>query len=122
MKFTKDHEIVSIENGVALVGITSYAVKELGDLVYIELPEVGKKLKKQEVLAVVESVKAAAEVYAPLSGEVVEINSNLSSDIEQLKQPLDNGGWIAKLRLSDDKELAALLDQAAYDDFLKGLS
>lgn len=119
MKYTKDHEILQIDNGIAAIGITSFAVKELGDLVYIELPEVGKKLKKSEVMAVIESVKAAAEVYAPVSGQVVEVNTKLSQDIEGIKLPVDAGGWIAKVQMSDTAEEKSLLDQSAYESYLQ---
>lgn len=119
MKYTKDHEILQIDNGIAAIGITSFAVKELGDLVFIELPEVGKKIKKSEVLAVIESVKAAAEVYAPVSGQVVEVNSKLSQDVEGIKLPVDAGGWIAKVQMSDTAEEKALMDLSAYESYLQ---
>lgn len=119
MKFTSEHEWLKIEDGnVAVIGITAYAQDALGDLVYVELPDVGRKLAKGEDFAVVESVKTAAEVYSPVAGEIVAINDNLSDDPELIKKSLDDG-WIAKIRMDNPGELEGLMDQAAYDDFLK---
>lgn len=119
MKFTKDHEWVKIENGdIAVIGITDYAQNALGDLVYVELPKMGRQVKKGEHFAVVESVKTAAEVYTPVTGEVVGINDNLSGDPELLKKSIEEG-WIAKIKMNNPDEVSAMLDQAAYDDFLK---
>ena len=118
LKYTAEHEWVQVEGGnVAVIGITAYAQDALGDLVYIELPEVGRKVKKGQDFAVVESVKTAAEVYSPVSGEVVAVNENLSTDPELIKKSIE-AGWIAKIRIDDPKELASLMDKAAYDDFL----
>lgn len=119
MKFTKDHEWLKIEDGdVAVIGITDYAQNALGDLVYVELPKMGRQVKKGEHFAVVESVKTAAEVYTPVTGEVVSINDNLSGDPELLKKSIEEG-WIAKIKMNNPEEVSAMLDQAAYDDFLK---
>lgn len=119
MKFTKDHEWLKIENGdVAVIGITDYAQNALGDLVYVELPKMGRQVKKGEHFAVVESVKTAAEVYTPVTGEVVSINDNLSGDPELLKKSIEEG-WIAKIKMNNPEEVSAMLDKAAYDDFLK---
>lgn len=120
MKFTKDHEWLKIEGDVAVIGITDYAQNALGDLVYVELPKMGRQVKKGEHFAVVESVKTAAEVYTPVTGEVVAINDNLSGDPELLKKGLDEG-WIAKIKMSSADEMAGLMDQAAYDAFVKTL-
>lgn len=119
MKYTKDHEWLKIESGdVAVIGITDYAQNALGDLVFVELPKLGRQVKKGEHFAVVESVKTAAEVYTPVSGEVVAINDNLSGDPELLKKSIDEG-WIAKIKISNSAELGGLMDKASYDDFLK---
>jgi glycine cleavage system H protein len=119
LKYTSEHEWLKIEGGTtAVIGITEYAQDALGDLVYVELPQVGKKVKKGEDFAVVESVKTAAEVYSPVSGEVVAINDNLSGNPELIKKSLDEG-WIAKIKMTDPAEIKGLMDRAAYDEFLK---
>lgn len=118
IKYTKDHEWVKLDGETtAIIGITDYAQHALGDLVFIELPKVGAIYKKGAHFAVVESVKTAAEVYTPLSGEVIEVNKGLETDYDLLKSPTD--GWIAKFKLTDAAELAALMDEAAYKDYLK---
>ncbi|OFW87442.1 MAG: glycine cleavage system protein H [Alphaproteobacteria bacterium RIFCSPHIGHO2_02_FULL_46_13] len=118
MKYTRDHEWVKLEgNDVAVVGITDYAQHALGDLVFIELPKMGATFKKGAHFAVVESVKTAAEVYTPVSGDVIEVNTALESDYDLLKSETD--GWIAKFKITDAGELAALMDEAAYKDYLK---
>lgn len=119
MKFTKDHEWVKIEgDNVAVIGITDYAQNALGDLVYVELPKPGRQVKKGEHFAVVESVKTAAEVYTPVTGEVIGVNDALSADPELLKKSIEEG-WIAKIKMNNPDEVSGMLDQAAYDDFLK---
>lgn len=121
LKYTQEHEWLKIEDGnVAVLGITPYAQDALGDLVFVELPELGRKLTKGEHFAVVESVKTAAEVYTPVAGEVVAINDNLSGDPELIKKSLEEG-WIAKIKLSDPAELEGLMDRAAYDKFTASL-
>jgi glycine cleavage system H protein len=121
LKYTQEHEWIKIEDGnVAVLGITAYAQDALGDLVFVELPEVGRKLTKGEHFAVVESVKTAAEVYTPVAGEIVAINDNLSSDPELIKKSLDDG-WIAKIKLENPSELDGLMDRAAYDKFTASL-
>ena len=118
VKYTKDHEWVKLEGAdIAVVGITDYAQHALGDLVFIELPKVGAVFQKGAHFAVVESVKTAAEVYTPISGEVVEVNSALENDYDLLKSATD--GWIAKFKITDAAELAALMDEATYQDYLK---
>jgi len=116
LKFTAEHEWIKMEDDVAVIGITAYAQDALGDLVYVELPEIGRKLNKGDDFAVVESVKTAAEVYTPVTGEIVAVNDNLSGDPELIKKSLEEG-WIAKIRIEDASQLAELMDQAAYDDF-----
>lgn len=118
IKFTRDHEWVKMESGdVAVVGITEYAQHALGDLVFIELPKMGATYKKGANFAVVESVKTAAEVYTPVTGEVVAVNSALESDYDLLKS--DTDGWIAKFKITDAAELSSLMDKATYDAYLK---
>ncbi len=121
LKFTKDHEWLKIEgDDTAVLGITDYAQNALGDLVYVELPSIGKNVKKGEHFAVVESVKTAAEVYTPVTGEVVAVNDDLSTDPELIKKSLEEG-WIAKIKMTNADEMAGLMDQAAYDAFVKTL-
>jgi len=121
MRFTKDHEWVELNGEVATVGITAYAADQLGDVVFVETPEVGKSLKKGEQLAVVESVKAASDVYAPISGEVVEANGEISDAPETVNAAPETAGWFAKLKIADPKEVDALMDRAAYESYLATL-
>ena len=121
LKYTTDHEAVYVEGDVAWVGITPYAQEALGDLVFVELPEIGKQVSKGDDFAVVESVKTAAEVYSPVDGEVVEANDNMPDDLEMISKALADGGWIAKIKMSDAGQLAELMDEAAYQDYLKTL-
>lgn len=121
LKYTKEHEWLKIEDGnIAVLGITPYAQDALGDLVFVELPEVGRKLTRGEHFAVVESVKTAAEVYTPVAGEVVAINDNLSADPELIKKSFDDG-WIAKIKLENPVDLEGMMDRAAYDQFTASL-
>lgn len=117
LKYTEEHEWIKIDGDIATIGITAYAQDALGDLVYVELPDVGRTLDKGEDFAVVESVKTAAEVYTPVAGEIVEVNDNLPDDPELIKKSLEEG-WIVKIKISDPAALAELMDQAAYDKFL----
>lgn len=121
LKYTNDHECVKVEGDVAWIGITKYAQEALGDLVYVELPAIGKKVKKGEYFAVVESVKTAAEVYSPVDGEVIEANDNMPNDLEMIKSPVGEGGWIAKIKISDASQLANLMDEAAYRKYIESL-
>jgi glycine cleavage system H protein len=121
MRFTKDHEWIDEADGVATIGITSYAAEQLGDVVFVELPAVGKTVKAGDPLAVVESVKAASDVYAPISGEVVEANTELPDAPETVNAMPEKDGWFAKLKLSNPAELDALMDRAAYEAFLATL-
>ncbi len=117
LKYTSEHEWIKVESGnVAVIGITQFAQDALGDLVYVELPEKGRKVAKGEDFAVVESVKTAAEVYTPVSGEIVAVNDNLSSDPELIKKSLEEG-WIAKIKMNDPGEIEGLMDKAAYAKF-----
>jgi glycine cleavage system H protein len=121
MKFTKDHEWVSLDGDVATVGISKHAADALGDVVFVEVPEVGKTVSKGDSFAVVESVKAASDVYAPVSGEVVEANDVLSGAPETVNAAPEADGWFAKIKVSDTAQMDGLMDQAAYDDFLGSL-
>ena len=115
MKFTKDHEWVSLDGDIATVGISKHAADALGDVVFVEVPEIGKTVSKGDSFAVVESVKAASDVYAPVSGEVVEANDALSTAPETVNSAAEADGWFARIKVSDAAELDALMDQAAYD-------
>ena len=113
-KYTKEHEWVMVEGDVATVGITDYAQEQLGDVVYVELPEVGRKVTQLGQAAVVESVKAASEVYAPLSGEVVEANAALAGNPALINSDPTGAAWFFKIKLSNKSELSQLMDEAAY--------
>jgi len=121
MKFTAEHEWVRIEGDIATVGISDYAQEQLGDVVYVELPEIGKQVGKGDEAAVVESVKAASEVYAPVSGEVVEVNDDLENAPAGVNEDAFGKGWFVKLKLSDPSELDGLMDEAAYKDYVESL-
>ncbi len=123
IKYTKQHEWVAINDGdeKAAVGITDYAQKQLGDIVYVELPEIGVKLNKGDEAAVVESVKAAAEVYSPISGEILEVNENLTDSPELINNEAEANGWFFKLVPSEDSELEELMDKEGYDNYIGGL-
>ncbi len=121
LKYSKEHEWVLVEGEIAVVGISDYAQAQLGDVVFVELPEVGKLLAKDGEAAVVESVKAASEVYAPLSGEVVEVNEALVDEPELVNGAPTGDGWFFKIRLGDASELDGLMDEAAYLEFVKEL-
>lgn len=119
--YTKEHEWILIEGNKAKIGITYYAQAHLGDITYIEPPEVGKEVKRSDVLTTIESVKAASEVYAPMSGKVVEVNGNLDSSPELInKAPYDNG-WIARIEIKDEAEKNNLMDSNKYKEYLKSI-
>ena len=117
--FTKDHEWVRLDGDLAVIGITDYAQSQLGDVVYVELPAIGRRLEQGKEAAVVESVKAASDVYAPVSGEVTEVNKALAADPAKVNSDAMGEGWFFKLRLADPKELDALMDEAAYRQFIE---
>jgi glycine cleavage system H protein len=118
LKFSNEHEWVQIEGDMATVGITQHAQKQLGDLVFVELPKVGKSFEKGAPAAVVESVKAASEVYAPIGGEVVEANSAIVSDPSLVNSDPMGAGWFFRLKLANPSEIDALMDEAAYKALL----
>ncbi len=120
LRFTKDHEWIRLEGDLATVGITDYAQSQLGDVVYVELPEIGRRVEKGKEAAVVESVKAASEVYAPASGEVAEVNEAIAADPAKVNADPTGEGWFLKLRLDDPKELDGLMDEDAYRAFVEG--
>jgi len=119
--YTKDHEWVTVHGDVATIGITKYAAEQLGDVVFIEFPSVGDTFQQGRNFAVVESTKTAADVYAPISGEVVEVNSALEDNWETMDSDPEAAGWIARVRVANADETGDLMDRAAYDEFLKGL-
>jgi len=121
MRFTKDHEWVDLVGDTATVGITAYAAEQLGDVVFVELPEAGKTMKAGDGMAVVESVKAASDVFAPISGEVSAINDTLSDTPETVNEAPEGGGWFVKLKVADPAEVDALMDRPAYEAFLRTL-
>lgn len=119
-KYSKDHEWVIVDNGIATIGITNHAQEQLGDVVFIELPAIGKKVAAHDQAAVVESVKAASEVYVPVSGEVVEVNKDLEGDPALVNREAEGSAWFMKVKLSNPSELDALMDKAAYDKLVNG--
>lgn len=120
-RYSKEHEYVRIEGDIAVVGISDYAQAQLGDIVFVELPPKGKRVKKGEEAAVIESVKAASEVYAPISGEIIEINPDLAEAPAAVNQDPLGEGWLLKMRMTNAEELGELMDRAAYESFVKGL-
>jgi glycine cleavage system H protein len=121
VRYTKEHEWVKVDGDVATVGISAYAQEQLGDVVFVELPDVGKKVEKGKEMAVVESVKAASEVYAPVGGEVVEVNKALGDAPAAVNEDAMGKGWFAKLKLANKAELDGLMDEAAYQKYVEGL-
>jgi len=121
VKYTKDHEWVRVEGTTATVGITDYAQGQLGDVVYVEVPEVGRKLEQGKEAAVVESVKAASEVYAPISGEVTAANGDLAGEPARVNNDAMGQGWFFKMTVANPKELDALMDEAQYKAYVEGL-
>ena len=121
MRFTKDHEWVELQGDTATVGITAYAAEQLGDVVFVDLPPIGKAIRSGDAMAVVESVKAASDVFAPISGEVEDANKALSETPETVNDSPEGSGWFVKLKVSDRSEVDALMDRAAYEAFLATL-
>jgi len=115
--YTSEHEWISVEGDVGTVGITAFAAEKLGDVVFVELPATGKKVKKEGDMAVVESVKAASDVYAPVSGDVLEANGAIVDDPAKVNADAEGEGWFVKLKLSNPGELSGLMDRAAYEKF-----
>ncbi|MEH6525500.1 MAG: glycine cleavage system protein GcvH [Sneathiella sp.] len=121
LKYTEDHEWILLEGKVATIGVSDYAQEQLGDVVFVEVPEVGSDLSKGDELAVVESVKAASEVYSPVSGTVVAVNSELEDAPTLVNEDPNGGGWFAKIEVSDPTEIDGLMDENAYKTYIEGL-
>jgi glycine cleavage system H protein len=122
VRYTKEHEWLRLDGDLATVGISDYAQEQLGELVFVELPGIGRQVSQGGNMAVVESVKAASDVYAPVGGEVVEINSGLENDPGLVNRSAEDEGWFCKLRITDRGELTQLMDAAAYKEYVAGLS
>ncbi|MBM6592656.1 glycine cleavage system protein GcvH [Microvirga pudoricolor] len=120
-RYTKDHEYIRLDGDTGTVGITDYAQQQLGDVVFVELPSVGKSVSKGDEAAVVESVKAASEIYAPVSGEVVEVNGDLEATPGTVNEDPSGRGWFMKLKVKDQGELDGLMTEEQYQDFVKSL-
>ena len=121
IRYTKEHEWLRLEDGIAVVGITDHAQEALGDVVFVELPEAGREVEEAEACAVVESVKAASDVYSPLAGKVVESNQAIVDDPALVNRDPTGDGWFFKIELSDPDALNELMDEAAYNVFLETL-
>jgi glycine cleavage system H protein len=121
VRYTRDHEYIRVEGDTGVVGITDYAQEQLGDVVFVELPEVGKTVPKGGEAAVVESVKAASEIYAPVSGEVVEVNGELEGAPGTVNEDPSGKGWFLKLKLKDPAELEGLMTEQQYQEFVKAI-
>ncbi len=122
VKYTKEHEWIRVEEGVGVVGITDYAQEQLGDIVYVELPEVGAKVTQGAEAAVVESVKAASEINAPVAGEVTEVNQDLADNPGTVNTDAMDGGWFFKMKIADPDEVARLMDVVDYQEYVESLS
>jgi len=118
LKYTKDHEWIRVEDGTGVVGITDYAQGELGDVVYVELPAVGTKLEQGKQFGTIEAVKTVSDIYAPVSGEIIEINSNLKDSPEIVNKEPYHGGWMVKIKIENKSELNNLLDSAKYQEMV----
>ncbi|HLP62184.1 MAG TPA: glycine cleavage system protein GcvH [Candidatus Deferrimicrobium sp.] len=121
LKFTKEHEWVKTEEQIAVIGISDYAQKELGDVVYVELPAVGDAIEKGDPCANIESVKAVSDIYSPVSGEVVQVNEFLADKPETVNKDPYGEGWVFKIRMNDSGELNSLMNATAYEEYLKGI-
>jgi|SRR5690606_8898047 glycine cleavage system H protein len=118
-RFTEDHEYIRVDGDIGTVGITNHAQEQLGDVVFVEVPEVGRTVNQKEAIAVVESVKAASDIFAPVSGEVVEANTELASNPALVNEDPEGKAWFFKLRITDKSQLDGLMDRAAYEEFVK---
>ena len=118
-KFTEDHEWVSIDGNIATVGISNHAQESLGDIVFIELPVIGKTVKAKEEICVIESVKAASDIYSPLDGEIIEVNNSLENEPSIINQEAENNGWIFKIKLAEQSQYEELMNYEDYQKFLK---
>ena len=118
-KYSEDHEWVTVQNDIATIGISNHAQENLGDIVFIELPEIGKSVKAKDSLCVVESVKAASDIYSPLDGEITEVNKDLENDASIINQDAENNGWIFKIKIHDPDQLNNLMNSDDYNKFLE---
>ena len=121
MYFTKEHEWVKVKEGIGAVGISEHAAHELGDITFVELPQMGKTVKQFEILAAIESVKAASDIYAPLSGKVVKVNEALDTAPEIVNESAEDAGWMAWIEIADEAELKNLMTKEQYEEYLKTL-
>ncbi len=121
LRFTEDHEYIRVDGDIGTIGITNYAQEQLGDVVYVELPAVGATLAKGDEAAVVESVKAAGEILAPVSGEVIEVNGILEETPAKVNEDSLGDGWVLKIKLADNADLEVMMDEVAYAAFIKDL-
>ncbi|MGC9383776.1 MAG: glycine cleavage system protein GcvH [Kosmotogaceae bacterium] len=117
IKYSKSHEWVKKEGEIGVIGITDYAQDQLGDIVYVELPEAGNEINKGEMLCTVESVKAASDIYSPITGEIIEVNEDLEDSPEIINEDAEGKGWICKVKFSDEAELDKLMNKEEYDEF-----
>ena len=118
-KYTKDHEWVAVENNIAKVGISNHAQESLGDIVFIELPSIGKSVKAKDEICVIESVKAASDIYAPMDGEITEVNNDLNNDASIVNQDAENNGWIFKMKITNLNQYEELMSEEDYKNFLE---
>ena len=118
-KYSKDHEWISIENEIAIIGITDYAQESLGDIVFIELPEIGRLVNTGDQVGVVESVKAASDLFAPISGEIIEVNNELTNSPQLMNSDPENSGWYMKIKLNDVEDLKKLMNYDEYKEIIK---
>ena len=118
-KYSKDHEWIEVDGDNAVIGITDHAQESLGDIVFVDLPEINKEVKAGDEVSIVESVKAASDIYSPIDGEIIEINQNLTNDAALINQSAETSGWIFKLKISNQSQLNDLMTFVQYEEFLK---
>ena len=118
MLYSKDHEWINIENNTGTVGISSHAIEQLGEIVFIELPEINKKVSKGDAIAIFESVKAASDIYTPVSGKILEVNDNLTNDLSSIIPEMANKSWIFKIQLTNNVEIEELMDEKQYIEMI----
>lgn len=119
-KYSRDHEWVRVEGDVVVLGITEFAQRELGDVVFVELPQVGNSFDAGDELGTIESVKAVSEIYTPVSGEIIEANDSLNDEPEQINTDPHGDGWLVKIRMRNPGEISSLMDAATYEEYIKG--
>lgn len=119
--FSHDHEWIAIEGNIGTIGITAYAAHQLGDITFVELPKMGKTVKLHEVISTIESVKAASDIFSPMSGKVIEVNKVLDAEPQIINDKAESDGWLAKIELADVSEKSGLMNKTQYNDYIKGL-